>query len=227
MLRKACCLFAFVVVAVSGSHAQHDLDTTNGTMIACSAGLGVTLVRAAYVADYVNSVSTSPTRANDFGVASEFVGALEFKLAKPWGVKLEYSYLLHSQPVQEGGVGDYTLSYGIHLPEVMAQYLIFGKGYAFKIGGGIGYHIAKVSEDYASLGTIDYRSTGIGIKAEAEANTEFDEHFFGVISGDVRTEYMSELKDAAGKPLMMRGTGKHVTMNFQSLGLKFGIMYYL
>ena len=206
--------------------AQSEAGTMGESAFGISAGLGVTLIRTADIVDYVNGVSASVNKVDDFGVAAEFFGSSELRLSAAWGVKFEYAYLLKSHNVTGAGYQDYIVSYGIHIPTLLLQYLIFGKGYIFKFGGGLGYHVANVTQDYASLGSLGYKSTGIGIKVEAEANTEFDEHLFGVITGDIRNDIMGEIKDSKGNPLVIPNTGKHATMNFLSLGLKFGMIYY-
>ena len=211
---------------IAHSLASQDTDSVEGRNFGCSAGLGVTLVRASDIVDYVNSISSSATRVDDFGVAAEFFGTVELRLNPTVGLKLEYAYLLKSHTVSGSGYPDYIVSYGVHMPTLIVQYLFFGKGYGLKLGGGFGYHIAAITQDYSSLGNIEYTSHGIGIKAEAEANTEFDEHLYGVITGDIRDDIMSEIKDSVGKPLIIRNTGKHAGMNFFSLGVKFGMIYY-
>ncbi len=226
MYRNIFCAGCFILMCCPDACAQHDSATVNSKFLGISAGLGVSLVRPVDVVDYINSVSSSAKRVDDFGVAAEFFGTSEFRLDPEWGVKLEYAYLVKSYTVANSGPQDYIVSFGVHMPEVLVQYLEAGKGYVFKFGGGIGYCVSHLSLDYGTLGSIDYTSRGVGMKVEAEANTQFDEHLFGVITGDIRSAIMSEIKDANDNPLVIPNSGKHVKMNFLSLGLKFGMIYY-
>jgi hypothetical protein len=208
--------------------AQADTTVHAGRAFSLSVGLGVDILHAADIVDYSNSISTSGMRSDDFGIAAEFFGSSEIRVSESWGIKLEYSYLVNSNDVSARQGYAHVVNYDIHMPTVLAQYLFLEKGFALKFGGGMGYHVAEISIPdviVVSQGK-DYTSKGIGIKMEAEGNTEFDEHFFGVITADIRKDFMNEITDLSGKALVIQNTGKHASMNFFSIGLKFGFIYY-
>jgi hypothetical protein len=207
--------------------AQTDSSGGSGRAIGVGGGLGVTLVHAADIVDYINLQYQPSSKIQEFSTASEFFGAGEIRLSGSWGVKLEYSYLLKSYSVPEPYGPDYSFSYAIHMPVVMAQYLMTGRGFAFKLGGGAGYHIAKFSEDASVLVSDSYTSRGVGIKLEAEGNTEFDDHLFGLIAVDVRDDLMGDFRDANNKTMMIPVLNRPATMDFFSIGVKFGLIYYL
>jgi hypothetical protein len=225
MLRNIAGVIVFSIACIAFVAAQTDSDYARGKYVAVTAGLGVDLVNAADIVDYVNSMSPYSQRVDDFGVGAEFFSASEFSVSESWGMKLEYAYLIKSYNVTNPDPTFTAVSYGVHLPTVMAQYLIVGKGYLFKLGGGLGYHIAKISQEYSSTEK-NYKSTGIGMKVEAEGNTAFDSHLYGLIAADVRYAIMSEAKNSDGKSLTIGVSGKNVKMNFFSLGIKFGLIYY-
>ena len=223
-------IYSLVLLLAAGSTrllAQPDSAAAASHTIGAGAGLGVTLIDAADVVDYINLTYQPSSKLQDFTTASEFYGAGEIRLSDSWGVKLEYSYLLKSYSVPQAYGPDYSFSYGIHMPLMMAQFLITGRGYAFKFGGGAGYHIAKFTEDASVLVSDSYTSKGVGIKLEAEGNTEFDDHLFGLISVDLRDDLMGDFRDPGNKRMMIPVLDKPATMDFFSLGVKFGLIYYL
>jgi hypothetical protein len=227
VFRKICLLPLLFAAGVATLPAQQDSLAAPGLAIGLGGGLGVTLIDAADVVDYINLTYQPSSKLQDFTTASEFFGAGEVRVSESWGVKLEYSYLLKSYSVAQPYGPDYSFSYGIHMPVVMAQYLVAGRGYAFKIGGGAGYHFAKFTEDASVLVSDSYTSRGVGIKLEAEGNTEFDDHLFGLISVDLRDDLMGEFRDPGNKRMMIPVLDKPATMDFFSLGVKFGLIYYL
>jgi hypothetical protein len=189
------------------------------------AGLGVSLINSASVVDYLNT-NSPPSKIDDFGVAAEFFGFGTFQISESWGGKLEYAYLIKSYNIPAAPMPDYTFSYNVHLPTVLAQYYLIGEGFLFKFGGGIGYHFAQFSRNL-NVSNIQYKSSGLGVKLEVEGNTAFDDNLFATIALDMRDNFMSEFKDPDGKKLINSATGKNVRMSFFSIGLKFGVVYYI
>ena len=185
-----------------------------------SGGLGVTVINATDVVDYINGVSPSTNRQDDFASAAEFFGTSELRLSDSWGVKFEYAYLIKSYAV-DAGAGKLDYFYGVHMPTLMAQYLDFQTGYVFKLGGGLGYHFASFSETLQGATSRDLKSSGLGLKLEAEANTALGDHLYGMVAGDIRADFMSTLKDGSGNTLP-----KNPKMSFFAFGLKFGLIYY-
>lgn len=189
-------------------------------------GIGVTIIRATDVVDYINAVSPSSQRLDDFASAGEFFGTAEIRIDDSWGLKVEYAYLIKSYTVDQGGLGNYEYFYAVHMPTLMAQYLDEHQGYAFKFGGGLGYHVASFSKTLQGAAGRDMKSAGLGFKIEAEGNTALGEQLYGYIAGDVRGDFMGSLKDSGGNVLQNKATQKDVTMSFFAFGLKFGMIYY-
>jgi hypothetical protein len=190
-------------------------------------GLGVTLVNAPSVTDYINRRYNPSERLDDFGVAVEFFGAFGARIHGPWAGKIEYAYLLRTYNLPDPSFGiENTFAYGIHMPTLLAQYVLAGTGYAVKLGGGLGYHVATFTEEIVLEGKRSYTSRGLGLKAEAEGNTAFDEHFFGYIGVDLRANVMTEFKTAEGRRLVISPENDNAGMSFFGIGLKFGFVYY-
>jgi hypothetical protein len=226
-MRRAGVTIALLCAAIARAGAQTDTSEFLPRPVSINGGLGVTLINASDIVDYINLTYQPSSKLDDFSVAAEFFGAGEVRVSDSWGVKLEYSYLLKSYTVPQQFGADYTFSYGIHMPVAMAQYIVAGRGYAFKFGGGAGYHIANFTQEASVFVSDTYTSKGVGIKLEAEGNTEFDEHLYGLISVDARDAIMGEFKSQGNQKLVIPVTNKNAGMNFFSLGLKFGLVYYL
>lgn len=191
-----------------------------------SAGLGITVINATDVIDYISGVLSSTNRLDDFASAAEFFGTTELRLSDSWGVKFEYAYLIKLYDVDAGPVR-FEYFYAVHMPTLMAQYLDLQTGYGFKFGGGIGYHFASFSETQRGAASRDLKSSGLGLKLEAEANTALGEHLYGLIAGDIRADFLSTLRDANGNALRIQGpAARNAGMSFFAFGLKFGLIYY-
>ena len=220
MVRKFTSVGALMVLSISLMRAQG--MSTN--VLGISAGIGVTVINATDVVDYINGVSPSIDRLDDFASAAEFFGTSELRLSDSWGVKFEYAYLIKSYNV-DAGSGRVEYFYGVHMPTLMVQYLDFQTGYAFKFGGGLGYHFVSLSETQQGAAPKDLKASGLGMKLEAEANTALGDHLYGLIAGDVRVDFMGTLKDANGNTLTIPGP-RNAKMSFFAFGLKFGLIYY-
>jgi len=203
----------------SASNARPDSLVFNRSYYGISAGLGVSLINAGDVVDFVSN----GTNQSHFAAAAEFFGSVEAQVADNWGVKGEYSYLLNSYNIPAAGI-ILPYSYHVHMPTAILHYVLKGNGYFFKFGGGAGYHIAQLEQDYPS--TIIYTAKGIGFKIEGEGNTAFDEHLYGYIGAEARDDILGDFKDDTGAILVNKSVGRNVKMNFVSVGLKFGLTYF-
>jgi hypothetical protein len=207
------------------SRAQQD-STLEGRMLwGIDAGMGVSLVNTSPVADYINSLTVTTARVEAFAAAAEFYGAFEVMVARDWNLKAEYAYLTKSFNMPEPYQPDVVFSYAVHVPTLSLHYVLPGRGYALKFGGGLGYLVGNFTEDYSYYAT-RYASHGVCIQLEGEGNTQFDEHLFGYIGLDARQAFMGDLKDDSGRTLINRSNGKNVSLSFFSVGVKFGLCYY-
>ena len=226
MHRKIACLL-FCCIFITKLSAQPSDEFSKGRAFGISFGLGLSVVKVTDIVDYINLRYLPLSKLDDFTSAPEFFGGVELGVSETWGMKLEYAYMFKSYNLGQGLTSPDVISYGVHMPTVLIQYLIYGQGYAVKVGGGLGYHIAILSEDYSFYGNQRYSSSGIGIKAELEGNTAFDDHLFGYIVIDIRENIMNEFKDSDGSTMLIPLKATNARLNLFSLGLKFGFIYYI
>lgn len=222
-LRPLCT--AFLIAGAFGGaatvRAQTDTLAVERRYNGVTAGLGVSFINASDIVAFVSTQSGGP-RQEDFTAAAEFFGSYEVQTGESWGVKGEYAYLYKSYNVPTAFFNG-VFSYALHMPTVVVHTLVTGQGYMLAFGGGAGYHFGRFTADFIGA-PATYHAGGIGFKLEAEGNTAFDEHFFGYIGLDVRNDYLGELKDDAGRPILLNG--KAMKLNFFSAGIKFGATYF-
>ena len=191
--------------------------------IGIAGGMGVSYVKATSLVDRVNGTGITLARASDFVAGAEFFGALSYPVAADWIVKVEYAYLIASYNIQTIFPGS-EFSMGIHMPTVVAQYVLLDRGvYYVKAGLGLGYHIGSYTEKY---GTVDATFTGSGpaAKIDFEANTAFGDSFYAYLGADIRMDFIGTLtSDQPGNT----GASKPPDLNFLSLGAKLGFTFYL
>ncbi len=218
-----CALFLVGVLCADGQ--EQDTTTINEAKIGVSGGLGVAVVVATDMVDYMNLTFNPQPKIDDFTTAAEFFGAGDIRLSEDWNLKLEYAYLLKSYNVPGLFGPDFVISYSVHMPTAILQRVIEGKGYIVKFGGGIGYHFGHATTDLTPF-VDNFSANGIGLKIDAEGDTQFDEHLYGYVGADIRDEILGELHDDTGKGLAIPGTGRNAKLGFISLSLKFGLTYF-
>ncbi len=190
-------------------------------------GMGVHLVSAPDVVEFINTTSAFSQRVDDFGTAVDFFGGIEFPIDGEWGMKAEHSYLFKSYSVLGNLGGTYDFFYSVHSPSLMVQKIISGRGYFVKLGAGGGYHVGYASQKVSTFGTTtEYTADGIGVKAEIVGQTAFDDDLYGYIGGSLGWEFIGELKDNNGIELTAPNSSKPVTLQYFHAGIRFGINYY-
>ena len=200
-------------------HAQS--PSFHSHRIGISAGLGVNYHNAKDIVDRINGNSVTTQRISSFKSGAEFFGAVSFPILPDWAVKIEYSYLLasYSQPTNFGNA---EFSYHVHMPSVIAQYILYeAETYNLKLGAGAGYHLGSYSEKYSSVDAT-FTGNGIGTVLELEANTALGEHLFAHLGTQLRWDFIGELTNASGKP----AGNVLTTLNFFSAGARLGMSYY-
>ena len=195
--------------------------------IAVFGGMGIALVSAPDMVEYINATSISSQRVDDFGTAINFFGGIEFPIAEGWGVKVEHSYLFKSYNFMGTNGALYDLLYEVQAPSVMLQRVYTGKGYFIKAGAGGGYHFGSVTQKTSTFGIeTHYTASGIGIKGEIVGQTAFDEDFFGYIGGEFGWEFLGKVKDGKGVLLSNSLRRQDASLNYFFAGLRFGVVYY-
>lgn len=198
-------------------------------LIAISAGLGVSANSSPSIVDYINAIAQPPVeqRVDEFSASTEFFVAPEMQVSDEWSVALDYAYYLKSYSFDSrSGMGRLEFTHQVHMPVVVMHYLIPGKGFWLKAGGGAGYHVGSFTESFLGYGQQSTtRAHGVGIKIEAIGNTAFDESFYGSIGVDLRWVFGGSFKTASGQTKSYLQYTPH--MSFFSVGLKLGVMFLL
>ncbi len=218
-------LMCFITMLTAQPKKSNAVERAN--TFAVFGGMGVHMVSAPGIVEYINSVSTFAQRVNDFGAAVDFFGGVEFPIDDDWGVKLEHSYLFKSYTVSGNLGGTYDIFYANQSPSVIVQKIIVGKGYFVKLGAGGGYHFGSLIEKVSTFGTTtEYSASGIGLTIEAVGQTAFDDNVYGYIGGSLGWEFMSDLKENNGKKLTLPNSAKTVSLDYFHAGIRFGMNYY-
>jgi hypothetical protein len=219
-----------IFFAVSIGYSQANKITAlneRENSLAFFAGMGIHMVAAPDIVEYINTVTTFSQRVDDFGTVVEFFGGAEFPVNKEWGIKFEHSYLFKSYTVPGNLGGTHDLYYSVQSPSLLVQKTYSGKGYFFKIGAGGGYNFGYVSQKVSTFGiTTEYTSRGLGLKAEAVGQTAFDENFFGYIGASLGWGFLGDLKDNKGFYLSAPNSAARVSLRYFHAGLRFGVVQY-
>jgi hypothetical protein len=216
-------LFLPIVLLCLSSVTMGQPAGQNRSTLQLSAGLGIDGYSSNSLFSYINTLYGIPIDQQLHGLttATEFFVIPEFQITDQWMAGFEYSYLLCSQTMNGYYSGDVTES--VHMPMAVAHYCLHGEGYWLKLGGGAGYNIGTLTQTITQGGTEQtFTAHGVGLKLDAVMNLAFDEHFFGMLSGDVRW--------SIGNSFSYHGTDAvyqsiSPQLNFITVGIKLGIMY--
>ena len=186
-------------------------------------GMGVSLAAVPGLVNYLNTLADPTQQVSGFGTDVEFFGGAEFPVSVDWGGALEYSYLFKSYTLPTSA-GTYTVFYSLNMPTAMAHYVMVGKGYFIKLGGGIGYHTGLLEQKDYYGNDLTYSAHGVGLKAQAVGQTAFDDHFYAYIGGNMRWELLGSVKSDNGT--VLQNQGKVASLSMFVVGLSFGMIYY-
>jgi hypothetical protein len=213
-------IFCSSVLAAQTPHTF--VQRENG--LAIVAGMGINLVNASGIVEYINANAVPNQRVDDFTTAVDFFGGVEFPVSEEWGLKIEHTYLLKSYTFHEFSGETQELFYATQSPSLMVQKVIVGEGYFVKMGAGGGYHFGHVSQKFSRFGTsADFTSSGFGMKMEIVGQTSFDEHFYGYIGGHVGWEFQGKFSQSGNAVSSFQS----YHFNYFFAGLRFGVTYYL
>lgn len=188
-------------------------------------GMGVYFVNMPSVIDYLNqNFAPADQQLGNFNSAVIFSGEGGYMLNKNYELGLEVAYLINSYNFSYT-LGVYKLNYGIVMPSIVNYYVISGKGYSFKFGGGIGLRFVKADQQLpATPSAISYTSTGFGFLLKADGNTLLSGNLYANIGADLRYDFNGEPKSSSGY-LVNNVYKKNVNFNALSAGIRLGITY--
>jgi hypothetical protein len=195
--------------------------------ISLRGGMGINFVSTPSLRDYLNVINDFVSVSNQvaaFNTAINFSGEVDFKAADNYELGVEVAYLYNSFNFSPNG-GRYELSYSIVMPTILNYYVIYGQGYNFKFGGGLGLRFASISElkEFTSNSN-NYSSVGFGILLRALGNTALGSNVYANITGDIRYDLNGTPKNN-GNAILNSGSNNNVNLNSLSVGLSLGITY--
>ncbi|MBU1099851.1 MAG: outer membrane beta-barrel protein [Bacteroidetes bacterium] len=201
------------ILSTTNIQAQFDIST----------GMGISYFNAASMTDYINVNFAGANQLKSFNSSVEFFIEGDYEINPSFQVGLEYALSLYSFN-SNGAIAYYDFSVNFHKPTLLAYYVIPGKGYKFKFGGGLGYRSAQVTE---KIGTDrEYSSSGVGLVLRAQGITALSENFFAMIGADARYDYNGEPKD--GETYIINGLDdSYVNLNLISVAFKIGVVYFI
>jgi len=203
-------LVLFLLLLTAGTYAQ----------VSVRGSMGIQFISVPSLTDYLYQF---PDDLPDFTSAVVFSAEGSYPVSDNTELALELAYLYNSYNSTVNG-GQYTLSYDIIMPSVIYYYVIKGRGYSFKLGGGAGVRFALVEEKFPSFMPENYSSTGVGFLLKAEGNTSLGGNFYANIGGDIRYDLNGEPKNN-GTAIQNKIAHENVSMNAFSVGVHLGLTY--
>lgn len=213
---KKLLLFAIIIFAANQSFSQTEIK----------AGMGINFLSMPSVQDYINqNFAPSNEQIGSFGAAVIFAAEAGYFFNNEFEITIELPYQIYSYS-KAISFGQYELAYNSFLPSVLAYYVLFGKGYNFKFGGGAGPRFISVTEKQMWNGTErDFNSTGFGLLLRLEGNTLLGENLYANIGLDMRYDVNGEPEDVNGNKLFNNVQKENVNFNTLTFGLKLGVSY--
>ncbi|MCS7228466.1 MAG: hypothetical protein RMJ81_02055 [Candidatus Kryptonium sp.] len=212
---------------------SQDLNLKNKNYICLSAGLGVNYINLPDVSDYITSITGK--KMSEFSGAPELWLTSEFKISKDISIKIDYAYTLKQYNLEETSTGvplNYTLTYKIHTPSLILNYLSFQPQeiYIIKIGAGFGFVNGYFSQILPLSGKeINYRANGGMFKIETAFSSRLDGKVYVHLSADAKFGLTEEARDENKNKIIIRkpfGEDRNLRLNFFGVAIRFGFSYY-
>jgi hypothetical protein len=212
-------------IANAWGKSKPDDGAVFGYRFGIGGGMGISAVSISALVSYLNLREgfALQERIPEFNSAVEFFASFDWYLQTDIAFGFEYSYLFGSHNFS-GTFGSNDYSYSFHMPIILGHYLVRGPGYFFKFGGGLGYFMTRYREDLMELTEpVVYKGGGVGGKFHAVGHTPFGDNLYGYVGAEVRFAFPGSVSDSEGQ--VLSSGPNDVSMNFISLGLKFGLTY--
>jgi len=186
--------------------------------------MGVSMVNAQSLTNFLKEEVpfTNKDSISSFNVGLEVFGGVEVQYSRSFSLKLDYSYFFKSYTYTQVSYYTFDYFYQVHQPYLMAYYVVPGKHYSFKFGGGLGflYAIFHRTDDRAS--DARYTSTGMGIKGEVIFTADLSKRMESYLSGFIKGDSFAKLKDSGGHSMTTLNSGQEVDLNSFAVGLRLG-----
>jgi hypothetical protein len=191
------------------------------------ASMGIDFINTPSLIDYINqsNFASDGSQLPTFNTAVNFSGEYGKLLNDNFQLSVELAYLIYSYNASNIN-GRYDISYDLIMPSLMTFYVVSGKGYDFKFGGGAGIRFLSVDETLpASARSDNYTSTGFGAIIRAEGNTLLGGNVYANVITDIRYDINGEPKGNLGN-LRNNVLNENVNFNSLSVGIKLGVSYF-
>lgn len=189
--------------------------------------MGIDFINTPSMIDYINqsNFASDGSELPTFNTAVNFSGEYGRLLNENFQLSAELAYLIYSYNANNIN-GRYDLSYDLIMPSILAFYVLNGKGYDFKFGGGAGLRFLSVDETLpASVKSDNYTSTGFGVILRAEGNTLLSGNLYANVITDIRYDLNGEPTGSSGN-LRNNVLNENVNFNSLSVGIKLGVSYF-
>lgn len=186
--------------------------------------MGLNMVNMPDLRDYLNgNFSAGGSLQNDFNSKIEFGIEAGNMVSATYQTGAEATVQISSYTSSLGG-SQYEFNYQSYSLSSMHYYVIQGKGYRFKFGGGAGPRFFTSSEKIYTNQPVNRTSFGAGVVAKLDASTAISNDVYAYIAFDLRYDYNGE-PEGDGKKIMY--SGSPVTVNALSAGIKLGVSFLL
>ena len=204
-------ILLILTLSFSQTFAQVELST----------GMGINYSANSSLKNYLNAnFNAGNSVLSTFSAQVEFFGEGVYSVSDNFQLGIDYGLSVYSY--NNTSSINYELSYTVHKPSVVAYYVIQGKGYKFKFGGGVGLRIVNLDEKIFS--TVNYSGTGFGFLARAEGHTSLGGNLYAMLAADMRYDLINNLSSENKR--FGDNSGGEVNLNTFSVGVKIGISYF-
>jgi len=204
-------ILLILTLSFSQTFAQVELST----------GMGINYSANSSLKNYLNAnFNAGNSVLSTFSAQVEFFGEGVYSVSYNFQLGIDYGLSVYSY--NNTSSINYELSYNVHKPSIVAYYVIPGKGYKFKFGGGVGLRLVNLDERIFS--TVNYSGTGFGFLARAEGHTSLGGNLYAMLAADMRYDLINNL--SSENKLFSDNSGGEVNLNTFSVGVKIGISYH-
>jgi hypothetical protein len=186
------------------------------------AGMGINFVSTPSLTDYLNYNIAGSEDINIFSSTGEFYGEVDYSISEKYQLGFEYVYTLYSYSTLLAGL-NYDLSYNHQKPSILGYYVISGKGYKFKFGGGVGIRIIDLTEK--KIITENFSTSGFGFLGRIQGHTKLSGNFYANIGSTIRYDIPGEPENGKVK-LHDTITNESVNINSFSVSVNIGFSYF-
>lgn len=228
MRKSAAFILLFFPVLLFAQAVKKDSLLVNESRFSVSGGMGLSAISAKDVVDYLNYyVPPGFDEYKSISTAPQFYLNAEYRFSETYGIKLEYDYLVKTYNLENTNdilYHNISVTYSIHSPSIVINYIIRDPGYLVKFGAGLSYNYAELSRKTPVSGNDEiFSASGAGLKLDAYGHTQLGSNFYMVLGLNFSACILGDLKDSEGNYLSPK---QKVNMSFVSAGLSFGLAYY-